>query len=110
MLTEEKIAELITEYGGDREYLLLIEDKLNILGIPQDENYLELLEEVYSYYMSSKFIAIQNSRDINGIINSKMYNNMKISIDEAIINVFNNKFSKKYNGLDDIIDSMPIRK
>ena len=90
MLTEEKILELLEEYGGDREIILLIEDKLNILEIPQDEEFLELLEEIYSYYMSSELISEQSCG----------YN--KISVEEAITFLFNNKYLKDYEDFDSI--------
>lgn len=110
MLNEETIVELLKEYGGDREDILLIEDRLNILGIPQDEKFLELLEEIYSYYMSSELIAIQSSINIKGSVDSELYDKIKISMDEAIINVFNNKFLENYNNFDDIANNMPFKK
>ena len=110
MLNEEIISELIKEYGGDREDILLIEDRLNILGIHQDEKFLDLLEEIYSYYMSSEFIAMQSSRGISGIIDDEVYDKIKISIDEAIINVFRNKFSEDYKDFNDIVNNMPLKK
>lgn len=110
MLNEETITELLKEYGGDREDILLIEDRLNILGIAQDEKFLELLEEIYSYYISSEFIAIQSSINIKESIDSELYHKTKISMDEAIINVFNNKFLENYNNFDDIANNMPFKK
>lgn len=110
MLNEEIISELLKEYGGGKEDILLIEGRLNTLGIPQDEGFLELLEEIYSYYMSSEFIAIQSGSDIKERINSNIYNKIKMSIDEAIINVFRNKFSEDYKTFDDIANNMPLKK
>lgn len=108
MLKEEKINELLDEYGGEREDIELIWNKLNILEIPEDEYFVELVEEIYSFYMSSELSAELHSMDFNGELDGEEYDKSKMSIEDAIVFVFNNKYGKEYNTFEELANGTPF--
>lgn len=108
MLKEEIINEILNEYGGEREDILFICDRLNELGIPQDEFFVELVEEIYSLYMSSELNAELHSKDNDGKLDVEKYDELRMTIDDAIVCVFNDKLGKEYETFEQLANGTPF--
>ena len=96
-LTEEQIEEIIETYGGTKQIINIIEGKLNLIGvIDEEEDYYEVVASVAAQKETINFnIARYNRKE------EKMDNFM--SIDEII----ELELNRKYNNFE---NSSPIIK